>query len=103
MQIDRELGITTISFLTLLANQMYHMRLTARQRRWDQEDRARQHEELKAKIDVNTCLTSDARAEATRAYTEANSVNMKIASLGERIVALKKAEASVTPEVPVPH
>jgi len=46
---------------------------------------AKQHELVVAKLDENTQITVEAKAEAHRAFTEANQVNNKIASVGLKL------------------
>jgi hypothetical protein len=71
-----------ITLLTVIVGFVYQAWREQRNRRWDKEDRAelaalaaRGNKALGEKIDVNTEIS-------TRAFHEANSVNLKIEKLG---------------------
>jgi hypothetical protein len=100
-----------MTFLTVLVSLVYNAYRERRNRRWAIEDRDAlaskvaatgvalavtalgQHTEVVAAIAENTVKTDQATAAAREAYTEANDVNLKIASLGIHIAENVKAMA----------
>ncbi len=86
-----------VTLLTVIAGFMYQAWRENRQRRWDKEDRAETAERLARKVEHTTEAISSRHAENTRmladkidentdistkAFHEANSVNLKIESIG---------------------
>jgi hypothetical protein len=90
VQIDAQLGLATIGFLTLLANQIYANYTRKQERRWDEEDRQRRHDELKDKIEANTDLTREGAVAADKAFSEANHLNLKLVALGSKLVDVRE-------------
>jgi uncharacterized protein YlxW (UPF0749 family) len=77
-----------ITFLTLIVNIIYGWFKEKRERAWKVEDEAHtmqlldNQEDMKTELKQNTKLSKQANEAATSAYKEANTVNMKIASIG---------------------
>jgi hypothetical protein len=87
-------------YLTTISTLLYQGWARARDRRWDQQDRAlnamaeaTHREQVLVKIAENTVLTVGAAAKADAAYSEANQVNMKIAAIGLQGLSEKEPRA----------
>ena len=88
------LATVVTGFLGTIAKMHYDQKQREQNRRWDVEDRQRvadsvqaHNESIVAGLTENTTLTRLAAQKADDAFKEANSVNLKIASMGKDAAA----------------